>query len=95
MEYLTLLEELKDVNTFGYLAALLTTFAFFPQLIKTWKNKSAEDVSLIMLISFITGVFLWIIYGWESHSQPVVIANIITLILNLMILFLKLKYKKS
>ena len=64
------------IDLFGFLAALLTTIAFLPQLYKTWKTKSADDVSLIMLILFITGLIFWIIYGLKIHSIPILVANI-------------------
>ena len=89
------IENLNQPDTFGFIAAGLTTFAFLPQLIKTWREKSAGDVSSTMLILFISGVFLWIIYGWETHSLPVIIANIITLLLNIIILCLKLIYEHN
>ena len=44
-----------NIEFFGYFAAILTTLAFLPQLIKTFKTKKAEDVSLITLIMFLTG----------------------------------------
>ena len=84
-----------NINFFGYLAAILTTIAFLPQLIKTLKTKKAEDVSLITLIMFITGVGSWIIYGYKISSTPILIANIITFILNLLILISKIYYSKS
>ena len=86
---------LNSSDSFGFMAATLTTIAFLPQLIKTWTEKSAENVSKSMLILFITGVFLWIIYGWETHSTPVIVANIITFILNCLILGMKIYYEKN
>ena len=83
-----------NIEFFGYFAAILTTAAFLPQLIKTLKTKKAEDVSLITLIMFICGVGFWIIYGYKISSAPILIANIITLILNLSILISKLLYSK-
>ena len=83
------------IDLFGFLAALLTTIAFLPQLYKTWQTKSADDVSLIMLILFITGLICWIIYGLKIHSIPILVANIITLIFNFSILILKITYSKS
>ena len=77
----------------GFLAAFLTTIAFIPQLIKTWRSKSAEDVSVIMFIAFIAGVALWCVYGVEIHSLPIVFANIITFMLAVSILTLKLIYE--
>ena len=84
-----------NVEFFGYFAAILTTVAFLPQLIKTLNTKKAEDVSLITLIMFITGVGSWIIYGYKISSSPILIANIMTFILNLFILISKLYYSKN
>ncbi len=84
-----------DIEFFGYSAAILTTAAFLPQLIKTLKTKRAEDVSLITLIMFITGVGCWIFYGYEISSTPILVANIITFILNLLILISKINYSKD
>ena len=83
-----------NIEFFGYFAALLTTLAFLPQLIKTLKTKKAEDVSLITLIMFLTGVLSWIIYGYKISSTPILIANIITFILNLLILVFKIAFSK-
>ncbi len=84
-----------NVEIFGYIAAILTTAAFLPQLIKTLKTKKADDVSLITLIMFIIGVLCWIIYGYKISSIPILLANLITLILNLLILFSKIYFSKS
>jgi len=84
-----------NVEFFGYFAAILTTLAFLPQLIKTLKTKRAEDVSLITLIMFLTGVLSWIIYGYKISSTPILIANIITFILNLLILIFKITFQQS
>ena len=83
------------IDFFGFLAALLTTLAFLPQLYKTWKTRSADDVSLLMLIVFLTGLICWIIYGLKINSVPILIANIITFIFNLSILILKINYSKN
>ena len=82
------------IDLFGFSAAFLTTIAFLPQLYKTWQTKSAEDVSLIMLILFITGLICWIIYGSKIHSTPILVANVVTFIFNFLILILKISYRK-
>ena len=84
-----------NVELFGYFAAITTTLAFLPQLIKTLKTKKAEDVSLITLIMFLTGVLSWIIYGYKISSTPILVANIITFILNLLILIFKINFSKE
>ena len=84
-----------NVNVFGYFAAILTTAAFLPQLIRTLKTKKADDVSLTTLIMFIIGVLSWIIYGYKISSIPILIANLITLLLNLLILISKIYFSKT
>ena len=76
----------------GLIAGLLTTIAFVPQLTKTWKSKSAKDVSLVMLMTFTTGVLLWLIYGLLIQAAPVIAANAVTLLLAGAILALKIRY---
>ena len=84
-----------NAEIFGYFAAILTTAAFLPQLIKTLKTKKANDVSLTTLVMFIIGVLSWVIYGYNISSRPILIANLITLILNLLILISKVYFSKT
>ena len=84
-----------NTEFFGYFAAILTTSAFLPQLLKTLRTKKADDVSLITLIMFIFGVLSWIIYGYKISSTPILVANLITFTLNTLILISKLYYSKN
>lgn len=77
----------------GIAAGTLTTISFLPQLIKVYRSKHTHDISLMMFLAFSIGVLLWLIYGIMKHDTPVIIANSVTLILALMILGLKIKYK--
>ena len=89
------MSQFNYIDLFGFLAALLTTIAFLPQLYKTWETKSADDVSLVMLILFITGLICWIIYGLRINSIPILVANTMTFIFNFSILILKITYSKT
>ena len=80
------------VTILGLVAGILTTIAFLPQVIKTWKSKSAKDFSFGMLITFSLGVFLWLLYGIAKNDLPVILANLLTFVLNLIIIVLKTKY---
>lgn len=77
----------------GLAAGFCTTVAFLPQVIKTWKSKSAKDLSLGMYSIFCTGVFLWLIYGVLISDLPIILANALTLLLALSILMFKLFFK--
>lgn len=77
----------------GLLAGALTTTSFVPQVWKIWKTKSAEDVSLKMFVALCLGVGLWLVYGFIKKDTALLVTNGVTLLLALMILVMKLKYK--
>ncbi|AFY99166.1 SemiSWEET transporter [Calothrix sp. PCC 6303] len=82
-----------DLTILGLIAGGLTTISFVPQMIKTWQTRSAKDVSFVMLITFISGIFLWLIYGILRQDIAIIAANGVTLIFNFIILGLKIRYK--
>lgn len=77
----------------GFLAAALTTMAFVPQALQSWKTRDLSGISLPMYSMFSTGVLFWLIYGVMIKSWPVMIANAITLMLACVVLGLKMKSK--
>lgn len=81
-----------EVEILGYAAGALTTLAFVPQVVRTWKTRSTEDISLAMFAVFTTGVVLWGIYGLLVGSWPIILANGVTLALSATVLGLKLKH---
>ncbi len=88
-------ESTMSKDLYGFSAALLTTIAFLPQVIRTYKTKKVDDISLLMLLLFISGLMLWIVYAIQANSVPVLLANLVTLFLNCLILVMKLIYKSS
>lgn len=76
----------------GYVAGTLTTLAFVPQLVKTWRSRSVHDLSWGWLTAFSLGVFLWLVYGILTGAWPVVAANGVTLALTLALLALKVQF---
>ncbi|NJD07773.1 MAG: hypothetical protein FIA97_14945 [Methylococcaceae bacterium] len=76
----------------GMAAGSLTTLSFIPQVVKTWKSRSAEDISLGMFLLFSLGVLLWLVYGWAIGSFPIILFNLITLALSGSIIGMKLQF---
>ncbi|MBF2052614.1 MAG: SemiSWEET transporter [Candidatus Sericytochromatia bacterium] len=76
----------------GLLAGTLTTIAFVPQVLKTWRSRSAEDLSLGMFSLFTVGIALWLIYGFWIKALPLILTNTITLGLAATLLFFKLRF---
>lgn len=77
----------------GYAAATLTTLAFIPQTLHSWRSRDLSGVSLGMYSLFTVGVALWLLYGVVLESWPIIVANAITLALAGSVLFLKLRHK--
>jgi MtN3 and saliva related transmembrane protein len=85
---------MNSIQLLGLLAGSLTTAAFLPQVVKTWKSRSAKDLSLGMFSLFCLGVAMWLVYGFAVNDVPVIAANLLTLLLALTLLFFKLKFKQ-
>ena len=80
-------------ETFGYLAALLTTIAFLPQALHTLKTKDTSGISLKMYIVFTMGLICWLVFGLLSDNKPIIVANAVTFIFATLILIMKIKFK--
>ena len=74
----------------GYCAAFLTTIAFLPQAIQSWRTRDLSGISVGMYSLFTTGVGLWLIYGLHIDKWPIILANALTFVLALSILLLKI-----
>ena len=64
----------------GLIAAVCTTFAFVPQVMKVWKTKQTKDLSLRMYSIMFTGILLWLVYGILIDSLSIILANLVTAI---------------
>ncbi|WP_282123187.1 SemiSWEET family sugar transporter [Algibacter mikhailovii] len=86
---------MDSIEIIGFLAAVLTTAAFLPQVYKTWKTKDVSSLSLPMLILFFIGIVSWLIYGVLKNSPSMIFANSITVISSFLLMYFKIKYSKN
>lgn len=77
----------------GLAAAILTTSAFLPQVIKTWRTRKTRDISLGMFLALCLGICLWVVYGILRMDLPVILGNAVSLAFAGTILAFKLRYK--
>lgn len=82
------------VKLIGLVAGFCTTLAFLPQVVKTWRSRSAKDISLGMFLLLVFGVGLWLVYGILLNDLPIILANGFTLLLAGIILFFKVSFKQ-
>ena len=84
--------EPHQIEIIGYCAAFLTTIAFLPQALQSWRTRDLSGVSLGMYSLFTAGVGLWLVYGLIIEKWPLILANALTFALALSILLLKLRH---
>jgi MtN3 and saliva related transmembrane protein len=84
---------MNTTNLIGYISAFLTTLAFVPQALHSWKTRDLSGISLPMYSLFSIGVAGWIIYGFMIASLPIILANVVTFLLACAVLVLKLKHR--
>jgi len=82
------------IDSIGLVAGVLTTGAFVPQVWKIYRSKSGKDVSARMFWMLSAGVVLWLFYGIQLQSLPLILTNGVTLVLSLAIIALKIRYSR-
>ncbi|MDW7634093.1 SemiSWEET transporter [Streptococcus pneumoniae] len=77
----------------GSIAAILTTFAFLPQVFRIVKTKDTGFIALGMYVMQVIDIALWLAHGIRIGDLPLILANSVSFLLSGIILFYKLKYK--
>lgn len=85
---------MSAADILGYTAGAITSLTFLPQVLKTWKAKSAKDVSLLMFVIAAINEAMWIVYGAMLNNWVIILTNAIVLVMSLIMIVLKLKYGK-
>ncbi len=86
-----------NTELFGYIAAVCTTAAYFPQAFKVHKSNQTRDISFGMFSLMTFGIASWLAYGFALSNMPMILANSVSLVLACYILFKKIseKFKKN
>lgn len=83
---------MPSLEILGFAAAILTTFCWLPQAVKTIRTKDTQSLSLITQSALASGIVLWLVYGLLIGDKPLIFANVISLFLVGTILVMKLRY---
>ena len=84
---------MTGVDILGYSACAVTALTFLPQVLKTWKEKSAKNVSLMMFVIAFVNEVMWIAYGVMRDDMVIIVTNVIMITMCSIMISLKLKYK--
>jgi len=88
------LDNIDSIEVLGLIAACLTTYAFLPQVYKTWKTKDVSAFSLPTFSLFFVGIVFWLVYGILKESLSMILANSITVLSSFALLVFIYKYRK-
>ena len=73
-------------------AGCISSITFLPQVIKTWKTKSAADISLLMFTFATISVIMWLVYGIILKNIPIIFTNSMVLFFSLIMLYFKFRF---
>lgn len=82
-------------NILGIVAGILTSISMIPQLVKVLKEKNAEDLSWTMILVLISGLSLWVWYGFIKDELPIILSNAFAVVVNIVLLICCMIYKKN
>jgi len=86
---------LDTTELIGLIAGCLVSVSFLPQLIKSWKTKSLNDITYSTTLINVGGQILWITYGIRMQAVSLIIMSSVTLIMTLSLFVLKFRYRNS
>jgi MtN3 and saliva related transmembrane protein len=76
----------------GLVAGLLVALAYIPQVVRVWRLKDAQQISLAFTLLSLCGTALWLGYGLALSLLSVTIWNSVNFVLLLSLLSVKLKF---
>ncbi len=82
------------IELIGYAAGIFTLINMIPQVIKSYRTKSVEDVSFLMVLTYALSMMLWVTYAYFINSWPIMTTNSVAFCLSIIQLVFMFKYKK-
>ncbi len=83
------------LDLLGMIAGCISSITFLPQVIKTWRTKSASDISLLMFTFATISVIIWLVYGILLKNTPIIFTNSMVLMFSLIMLYFKYKFREK
>lgn len=79
----------------GFVAGGLSSALFIPQIVKIFKEKSAEEIALLTCIIGIVSSGLWLWYGIVQEHISMMVTNSISIVATSVLIVLKIIYDKE
>lgn len=79
----------------GLAAGAFSTLGFVPQVVKAWRTKSSQDLSLGTFGVLVAGALLWLLYGTLTGDLPLMVANGVSLAVQASMLALMVHHRRG
>lgn len=83
------------IEILGIVAGVLTSVSLIPQVVKVYREKKSEQISVPFILILMSGQVLWISYGIAKKDIPVIATNIFSMIVSIVTLILGIRYKSG
>lgn len=85
----------STIQAIGWLASFTTAILGIPMVVNTYKNREIKSASIISWWIYFIGVFLYLIVGWQSHTNQIVITELFNGIITFLFVILFSFYLRS
>jgi len=82
-------------ETFGWIASILTTLIFIPQIIKALKTRLTNDISMLMMVLAVLGNAAWLTHASLTGNMPLIVCASLIIIMSLFLIAFKYFNEKS
>jgi MtN3 and saliva related transmembrane protein len=89
---LTFAPTMNYISILGFVAGVITSAGMIPQVVKTWRTKKVDEISLGMYSIYIVGFILWLTYGFLKKDYPILCTNSVSLLLSSLMVVFKLSF---
>lgn len=83
---------MDTADLIGHIGSLLSSITFIPQVVQTWRSRSAADLNIWMLLIVWISTMIWIVYGTMKGLLPVILCNSIICLLSVLLIFFKFRF---
>ena len=83
------------IGVLGTAGTILSTVSLLPQVIRTWRTRSANDISAMWLVAALMSMLIWVAYGILISAPAVVLVNVLCFFQCTYILFIKMLNQRA
>lgn len=80
---------------FGWIASILTTAIFIPQIYKAFTTRKTNDISMLMIILAVMGNAAWFIHASLTGNIPLLVCASLIICMSFVLIIFKYNNEKN